>query len=312
MTETGLLQPTGVLVLDALQRRLLQLAPDLQARGPRGGWTAYYRGHDVIVLARVPSGSPTAIDVASPGTGWAARLRSSADLDDPSVTEGLVRSVEQARQLRPATAGEFGPPPLAAVASVLVLLDLAGSIIAGVKQLRQARRDPANLDTIVAAASIEERRRESSLSLGCFAAVGISIGALVAGFGLAALLNLNPAVTGAVDTMALVGALVAGLAAMWAIRRRYPSPPQTRMDRLGGRLVLLIVVLAAALAVYEIARGPDPLRPEQARWCLEEGAGYVDNAVRVLSIDVTWTATSAADDPNFRRACSTAWTATHP
>jgi hypothetical protein len=305
---TGPMQPTGLLVHDALRRRLLELVPALQVRGPRGGWTAYYRGHDVILLARVAPDAPTEIDVASPITGWAARLRSSADLDDPGVTTGLVAAVQQAGQLRTSSTGDLGDGPVGAVLAFVVV---AASAVDRLRLARRARGDPGDLDTVVAAATIEERRRESSLSLGCATAVGVSILGLLVGLGLAALLRSNLVAMGFVESIAFVGAIAAGLAAMLAIRRRYPSPPQTTLDRLAGRLVLAIVGLVALLAVYAIVKGPDPLPPEQTSWCLGDGAGYVDNAVRTLSIAVTWTAASAPGDANFRRACSTAWDATH-
>ena len=159
------------------------------------------------------------------------------------------------------------------------------------------------------AAIAYESIRRSTLELGCLATIGWFGGALVAGAAIESLIGLR---FGGVAVLASLAVAVAG--SIWtfrALRRRYPPPPQTKVERWMARAFGFGLLSVVVLGAWLLLSSSPSVTDEQTAWCLEAGSGYLDNAVRVLSIPRTWNAENARTDRQFAEACSTAWDATH-
>ena len=242
-----------------------------------------------------------------------------SDAEDPEVPDAMRRAMGA----RPESAGS-GPLFLAddsvggigAVIVVIAIVLVVADFVRGV--IRRHNSDTAlaaaagrNAVLVLRAARFEASIRESSLSIGCLGSTIAFFGLVLVVFAVASVLAPGGQLA-SLTALSVVGVLVLSAWLFWWIRKRYPSPPASPMDRWAGRavvgVILLVVVAFAVLALHEQSA---PLSAEQEAWCLGPGAGYVDNAVGVLSIPRTWTSESAKDDPNFRKACGVAWDATH-
>src|SRR5439155_13516666 len=242
-----------------------------------------------------------------------------SDAEDPEVPDAMRRAMGA----RPESAGS-GPLFLAddsvggigAVIAVIAIVLVVADFVRGV--IRRHNSDTAlaaaagrNAVLVLRAARFEASIRESSLSIGCLGSTIAFFGLVLVVFAVASVLAPGGQLA-SLTALSVVGVLVLSAWLFWWIRKRYPSPPASPMDRWAGRavvgVILLVVVAFAVLAMHEQSA---PLSAEQEAWCLGPGAGYVDNAVGVLSIPRTWTSESAQDDPYFRKACGVAWDATH-
>jgi hypothetical protein len=315
------LRPAANLLLDVLAQRLRTLDPDLVVQ-PAGAspWTAYYHRDKLISLARPAArGTAGAIDVALlpvPKAGTAVDARS---LDEPQFAEALAEAVRLAPTTSPDAGVSFGPYGDNALAAILFVTDVVVAVSSELERRRAAAgitaaSDPNASRAILESARREARRRSNSLALGCLGAILGGFGLVFVAVGLASFLVAAGAPDWAAMLLFLLIPLGGWLPFFW-IRRRYPSAPQTRFARIASRLVLLAgALLVGGFIVWVVGSiaAPPPVTAEQAAWCLGPGSGYLDNAVGVIAVDPTWTDATAADDPNFRRACSLAWDATHP
>ena len=160
-----------------------------------------------------------------------------------------------------------------------------------------------------------ESMRQSTLAVGCLGTVAWLSGAVVLGAIVAELLTAMGA-PGTVGAVLFAGLLFAGFAgSLWTIRelrRRYPPPPQTRAERLVGRGLLVALALVVGLVAWSVIdRKPTTVTAEQATWCLGPGAATLERSIATSPVERTWTAGTAATDPNFASACKLAWDATH-
>lgn len=316
-TEYLEMRPSSTPLLDALATRLRVLHPGLivQPAGRRP-WTAYFIQDKFVGLARPAQAGGRAIDVALLPIDVARTVDDVQDLDDPDFAGLLAAAVDAAPTSGSSTT--VGYDGSDGVGALFLALDVLATAVARSAKNRREQQAAAQAGTeaelaILWAARREAGRRASSLTIGCLGAFGIGLALLIPVTFIGALLVAAGASTWLVLAMWLVP-LIAGWLVFRYVRRRYPSPPQRGIDRLAKFGVLAVVALIGGYFAFAIAGGfpPPPLTAEQVAWCLGPGSGYVDNAVRVVSIERTWTAETAAADPNFRRACSTAWDATHP
>ncbi len=319
--EVLALGPSGDRLLAAVEQviRSEDAEVDVQVAGP-GPWTAFYHQERLLALARPSQGGPPgAIDVSVPAAGWAATLRDDSDPGIEELRDALRRhdagggpGFESVPWIA-GDAGGFGAL-IGLIALIVVAFAVVGRAITRRNQdVKLRATGGANAVGLLRAARLEASVRSSSLSIGCLASIVVgfvgvalltSVGAWLASLGtgllpLAILLDLIP-----------FG--IAFVAFRW-VRRRFPSPPQIRAHRwLGRALVGVIALLVVAFAILAFGQQSSPITAEQEAWCLESGSGYVDNAVRALSISRTWTSGSPGEDPNFTKACRVAWDAAHP
>jgi hypothetical protein len=309
--------PSAEPLLGAIDRAVRAEDPEVvvQPAGP-GPWTAYYHGQQLVALVRPSVAGPAgAIDVSVPAVGWARTLSEPTEADDAELWPAM-RDAMVARPRSP------GLPYLprgggGAVEAIPVLIDVIAYVVQVVSRVISRRAADRTLDAaagqgavrVLHAARTEAFRRESSLSIGCVGAAAVFFLLLLLIVNVASFLANGRQLPWA-GGAGFAGALVLSALVFRSIRKRYPSPPQSRFDRWGGRAVLGVLVLLAATIVVP-AQGPSALPDEEVAWCLGSGTGYVDNAVRVLEIPRTWTLDSPNADPNFRKACGLAWDATH-
>jgi len=321
------LRPAAYPLLDFLAQRIRSLDPELIVQPSDGSpWTAYYHGDKLIALARPATastgatGSAGAIDVALRPVQKAGTIVDARALDDPEFAAALARAVELAPTWTDDEGVWFGGYGGGAIGALLFVADVVTAVASETARRRAnpaltTASDPDASRAILEAARREASRRSHSLLLGCFGATMTGFGLVFVALGIAIVLQLAGAPDWVTLLLLLLIPLGAWLAFRW-VRRRYPQAPQGAIARLGCRLLafagVAVVALFVAMMIASVV-APAAVTDEQAAWCLGPGSGYVDNAVDVLSLERTWTDETAADDPNFRRACSLAWDATrHP
>src|SRR5262245_22485319 len=241
------LGPSATAILAAFDHlmRAFDEAIVVQPPGP-GPWTAYYKGQRPLALARPSESGPQgSADIAIPLAGWARNLTRPPDDDDREIREALLRAT---------VAPDDGSGDLwvggggGAIGGLFALLALGSMIIVLVSRLIRHRKADTNLAAasgpqavrILRAARREISIRGSSLSIGC-------VGATISFFGLGWLIaavfaGVAPSVvTGVAGWILILGALILSIWLFRWIRRRYPSPPQRRIDRAAGWLLWAIV-----------------------------------------------------------------------
>jgi hypothetical protein len=259
------LRPAGKPLLDALAERLLALAPGIVVQPAAvSPWTAYYLSDKLVALARpAAAGAAAAIDIALLPIEVAGAAANATALDEPAFVDALAAAVRLAptssSRVAGAWGGSYGDDP---VGAVLLALDAVGTAAYGLLRRRTERAVAAATDTktglaILDAARQEARRRANSLTIGCFGAIGAGLVLMVAVLGLGSALARAisaPWLAAALWPLILIGPVLL----FWQVRRRYPSPPQRGIDRLGRDLFLLILVLIAGLIVYGIVSPTQP------------------------------------------------------